>query len=77
MLGVQIWQVLFVLLAPLATNAPSIQQPSWHISELHTLPDPQGVPLTAPVHAVVIAQILLNEHVVPAMQPAVVAMSQL
>jgi hypothetical protein len=51
--GRQIWQTFDALVFPLATSAPSIQQPLWQVPPLHTCPVPQLAPLALAVQAVV------------------------
>jgi hypothetical protein len=54
--GLQIWQTLAALVAPLPTRAPSIQQPLWQVPPLHTCPLPQLAPL-----APVVQEVAANE----------------
>lgn len=50
--GLQTWHVFEGFVVPLATSAPSIQQPLWHEPALQTCPLPQLVPLVAVVQDV-------------------------
>jgi hypothetical protein len=52
LLGVQIWQVFVVLVAPLPTNAPLIQQPAWQLPPLQIWPVLHVAPLASCVHEV-------------------------